>query len=181
MTRFYTEEQKQRRRDLQKKYRQTDEYRAKARLYEQSRKDLPHVKEAVKKYNTQYTSSEHYLEKQKLKFKCPKERAKFLYKTVKQRATKRQIDFDLTVEWFEDKLIEGKCEVSKIPFILDNYGEGWNKFYSPSVDRIDNDKGYTMENCRLVLFGFNAGKFTATDDDFAKLVYALVEQGFGKG
>lgn len=30
-------------------------------------------------------------------------------------------------------------------------------------------------------FGFNAGKFTATDDDFAKLVYALVEQGFGKG
>lgn len=180
MTRVYTEEQKQRRRDLQKKCRQTDEYRAKARAYEQSRKHLPHVKEATKRYNSRYITSETYLEKQRIKFKCPKERAKALYQTVKQRATKRQIAFDLSIEWFEERLITGLCEVSKIPFKLDNYGEKWDKFYSPSVDRIDNDKGYVVENCRLVLFGFNAGKFTATDDDFAKLVYALVAQNFGK-
>lgn len=180
MTRIYTEEQKQRRRELQKRYRNTDEYRTKARLYYQTRKDLPHVKEIKKQNNIQYTKSNNYLEKQKLKFKCPIERARFLYKTVKQRADKRQIDFDLTVEWFEKRLNFGKCEVSKIPFTLDNFGQKWNKFYSPSVDRIDNNKGYTIDNCRLVLFGFNAGKFTATDQDFANLVYALVEQGFGK-
>ena len=178
MGRIYTEEQKQRRRDLQKKYRNTDEYRAKARLYEQSRNHFPHVKAATKKYNEKYVASLDYKEKQKQKFKSPIERAKLFFKTIKRRAATNNIDFNLTIQWLEERLIRGICEVSGIAFNLDNFGKCHDKFYSPSVDRIDNSQGYTVDNCRMVLFAFNAGKHTGTDSDFIKLIHGLLENGF---
>ncbi len=179
--RVYTEEQKKRKLEWQKINRHTEEYREKARAYSKRYRELPGVKEKKQEANKTYFSSVAYREKQGHKFKQPQERAKLLYKSVKRRATQREISFDLDLNWFEERLLSGLCEVSKIPFRLDNYGENWNKFYSPSVDRIDNLKGYLKENCRMVLFGFNAGKHTATDIDFARLVSALVENGFCKG
>lgn len=178
MSRVYNEEQKQRRRDLQKKYRSTEEYRAKRRAYENSTRNNPEHRAKKKEYQDKYVTTEKYITRQKEKFVSPNGRAKLFYKTIKRRATSFQIEFNLTVEWLEERLIKGVCEVSGVPFELDTYGKGHDKFYSPSVDRIDNSKGYTIDNCRMVLFAFNAGKHTGSDSDFIKLIQGLIANGY---
>jgi hypothetical protein len=57
-----------------------------------------------------------------------------------------------------------KCEATGIPF--DNSYEGTfinMNPYAPSIDRIDSNKEYTIDNCRLVLTAFNSLKSTLSD------------------
>ena len=97
-------------------------------------------------------------------------RANQLIANIKSRAKKKGWDFDLDYHWYMDKYKKGVCEVSGIPFEEPEYNgqKGNTNPWVPSVDRIDNDKGYTRDNCRLVCFIFNIVKNRFTDDDFEK-------------
>lgn len=77
-----------------------------------------------------------------------------LLKRTKKRARKKQIDYDLTIGWLRDKIYNGYCEVTNITFKLYPPNTVTNPFY-PSIDRIDSDKGYTKDNCQVVIVGFN--------------------------
>jgi len=65
----------------------------------------------------------------------------------------------------------GYCEITGLPFSLD----GGISPYSPSLDRIDNTRGYVQDNCRYILNGINALKGTGTDMDIYKIAKAIIE------
>mgnify|MGYP006888290380 CR=1 FL=1 len=102
----------------------------------------------------------------------PEKRAKFMWAQVKKRA--KSGDFDITLEWVRERIYNGKCEVTGIPFQL-TYGQGVVP-WCPSIDRIDSSRGYTMDNCRMVVVILNLAKNKFTDDDVMTLAQALTER-----
>jgi hypothetical protein len=92
---------------------------------------------------------------------------------AKWRAKKKGIDYDLTPEWARNKWT-GKCELTGIAFRIE-YGRSGKggKPRSPSLDRIDNTKGYTQDNCRFILQAVNMLKSTGTEDEMNEIVSAL--------
>lgn len=78
---------------------------------------------------------------------------------------KNGIEFNLTEEWFLAQFSQG-CEMTGKDFELD-VGP-----WSAHIDRIDNNKGYTMDNCRIVCKIYNIAKNVWTDaivDEFVLL------------
>jgi len=75
-------------------------------------------------------------------------------KRYKKRASKKGIKFKLTEKWLLEELKIGKCAVTGIPFKLKPKNSTLNS-YLPSIDRIDSNKGYTEDNCQLVIIGYN--------------------------
>jgi hypothetical protein len=96
--------------------------------------------------------------------------AKVLLDGVKKRAKKRNLTFDLTLEWAEARWT-GRCELTDIPFEL-----GRSKLgpLSPSVDKIDPTKGYLKENCRIILLAINWMKSSGTDAQMYSVAEALL-------
>lgn len=92
---------------------------------------------------------------------------------AKGRAQKRNIAFDLTMEWAE-KRWTGFCELTQIPFSPRK--EAACGVFSPSIDRVIPSKGYTQDNCRFVLFGVNSLKHDATDEVMYLIAEALLRQ-----
>lgn len=97
-----------------------------------------------------------------------------LYHAAKTRAFKANLNFELTPEWVQSKLDTGFCEVTKLPFswTAGNKVNPWG----PSIDKIDPNKGYTLENSRLVVWIYNTAKNTFTDSDVSLLANAIVLQ-----
>ena len=76
-------------------------------------------------------------------------RAAHLAWEAKRRATRKKIPYTLTehdVAELQRAIDAGHCAVTGIPFIYDHRGS----FASPSIDRIDSDKGYEPGNVRMV-------------------------------
>jgi len=51
--------------------------------------------------------------------------------------------------------------------------------YSPSLDRINNDQGYTPENTRLVCAMYNYCRNVARDEDVEFFAWQLFQHKFG--
>lgn len=93
-------------------------------------------------------------------------RANRMYHTAIKGALSRDIDFDIEKSWFVEKLLNGKCEVTGIPFILKSKEDAmsvvskgqYRNPFSPSIDRIDNSKGYSTDNCQMVCVIYNTCK-----------------------
>jgi len=93
---------------------------------------------------------------------------------AKHRAKKKGIDFDLTTEWAQS-LLTKKCPKTGIDFDLEVKGKDYKlrSPYSPSIDKIDPSKGYTVDNCQIVSWWYNVSKQQFTDQEvleFCKLV-----------
>lgn len=66
-----------------------------------------------------------------------------------------------------------KCAETNIPFVImdkqykveQKKALGINSLLLPSIDRIDNNKGYTMDNIRIVTSGYNNLKNIHSDGD----------------
>lgn len=93
-----------------------------------------------------------------------------LLQACRKRAIDRNCAYDLTREWAE-KRFTGRCEMTGIEFVV---GERVPTAFSPSVDRIDNSKGYTQDNCRFVLWAVNRFKMADNDADMLFIARALV-------
>lgn len=77
---------------------------------------------------------------------------------TKRRAAKIGMDFTLTREEFLEMMAQakGQCTVSGIRFRRINITRThMRQPYYPSIDRIDNTKGYSKENCRIVCLAVN--------------------------
>jgi hypothetical protein len=82
-------------------------------------------------------------------------RARTLVNGAKARAKKKGIDFNLTIDWVEEKLNNGRCEVSGTPFYIKPYSAKSIipikiHPHSPSLDQIEPSGGYTMDNVQIV-------------------------------
>lgn len=94
------------------------------------------------------------------------------------RARKKDFGFDLNsptiVDGLHRRLQVGFCEVSGLPWVFaDKLGPS---LWSPTLDRIDNNRGYTIDNVRWVVWIFNRAKGADTDADVELLARALVER-----
>lgn len=69
----------------------------------------------------------------------------------KKSAKKKGLEFDLTVDWFRERLDRGTCEMSGLAFDM----KAKRGAMSPSVDRRDPSGPYTRANCRMILWYLN--------------------------
>lgn len=95
---------------------------------------------------------------------------------AKYRAKKKQLEFNLTPEWYINKIETGICEATGLSFT--NYGEDGRARgpFGPSIDRIDPTKGYTTDNSRIVCNIYNYAKYLYTDYDVYIMSKAFIEQ-----
>ena len=96
---------------------------------------------------------------------------------AKARAKKRGINFNLTLEWFEEqmKLSEfNYCAITGMEFV----DGGLNHPFCRSLDRIDSLKGYTQDNVRWVCFKLNSWKSVLTLHEVS-LIFKYMSESYG--
>ena len=86
-----------------------------------------------------------------------------LYLSCKSRASKKGLEFNLTKE---DILIPEFCPILKVSI---KCGTKQDYSYSPSVDRIDNDRGYTKDNIQVISKKANTMKSNGTQEELLLL------------
>jgi hypothetical protein len=85
-----------------------------------------------------------------------KGRAGYMLRAAKSRANKNNAVCSLSIDWIEQKINQGFCELTGLPFDLDYAADTSKNPYAPSLDRIDSkNKNYTPENTRVVLLAVN--------------------------
>lgn len=131
--------------------------------YEKKRRSTSHVK-ALQAANTQ----RYHM--------TPNGRAKMLWHAAKRRAQDKQLPFDLSFEWVLERVKTGCCEVTALPFNLEERRTGsMNAPYAPSIDRRDSTRGYTPDNCRMVVWALNMALGQWGDEVFAVVAKAFAE------
>jgi hypothetical protein len=90
--------------------------------------------------------------------------------SVKTRAKKSGVKFDLDMDWYNEQLARGKCSVTGIKFSDRYSGKSPN---TPSFDRIIAGEDYSKNNTQLVIWHYNLAKHNYTHEQFMKMVYAL--------
>lgn len=75
--------------------------------------------------------------------------------------------FDIVVELFVEQ--KGRCCLTNIPFKFNT-----NHLHAPSLDRLDNTKGYIRGNIRIIISPLNT-VFSLSKDDFEKVRKSLTD------
>lgn len=92
--------------------------------------------------------------------------------------TRNNIDIDL--EWIQERLDKGVCEVTGIKFETPEYGAnatGFNHFpWTPSIDKVVPTLGYKKSNCKMVVWAYNRAKGLWTDDVVIKLAKGVINE-----
>lgn len=145
-------------------------------------RNSPNVKKYIQEYGKEYraTSSKYkqWMEENPNAFTSARHkrkasktgRASMMLANIKVRAKKFGIECDLQSG---DIIIPDVCPVLGISIILDQPGMSDN---SPSVDRVDNSKGYTKNNIRVISMRANRLKSDASLAELRALV-EYVSQG----
>jgi hypothetical protein len=93
---------------------------------------------------------------------------KHMWWRAKKRAEKKDIIFDISIV---DIVIPDVCPVFGFKFEV-GIGKGPSD-KSPSLDRIDNSKGYIKENIQIISFKANKMKNDCTTEDVEKLLWFM--------
>ena len=102
----------------------------------------------------------------------PEGRVRAMLASIRRNAKVRGFEFSLDVDDLLPAMRNGRCQVTGIKF--DMQARGLTP-YSPSIDRINNSRGYTKDNVLLVIFGYNAAKGTGTHADVMAIARALID------
>lgn len=100
-----------------------------------------------------------------------------LWKNARERARNRGLEF--TIRW-EDLRVPSHCPILCIP-LQSHLGlgrTGHHVDYSPSIDRIDNSRGYTPDNIVIVSYRANRLKSDASIEELRKIVEFYDEQRY---
>lgn len=109
-----------------------------------------------RKYQKKYAAKK-YLESIEFRVR------KMLY-AAKSRAKKKQLDFSVTID---DIVVPDVCPIFNEPF---NWlAKGMHCSSSPSLDRIDNSKGYVPGNVRIISHRANKIKSNLTYSEITQL------------
>lgn len=130
--------------------------------YREWRKNNPKAQKGEsKQFNTFYTTI--------------KGRAVHMLNNCRARAGKKSLECNLTTEWIVSKLELGVCEATGLPLQLKTNGGKGHKTnsFSPSLERIDNSKGYTEDNCQITCWIYNRAKGAFPIADLLTMLKAL--------
>ena len=89
---------------------------------------------------------------------------KYMYTSAKLRAQKKGIPFNIEED---DIIIPEICPILEVPLILGHKG---NYEYTPSLDRIDNSKGYVKGNIMVISKKANSMKNSASIEELKMFV-----------
>ena|SRR5579863_5331668 len=89
---------------------------------------------------------------------------RIIFRSARTRARNMGLDFTLEIK---DISIPKFCPVLKIPL---NISKGQAAPNSPSLDRIDNSKGYTKDNIRIISWRANILKKDGTIKEFEQII-----------
>lgn len=128
--------------------------RHKKRLTAQMRVWRAANKTYVKNWNSQYLS--------RTKRENP---SKYIFSKIKRRAKRERIKFNITQK---DVKVPHNCPILGIPLSYDLERKNW-----PSLDRIDNNKGYVKGNVQVVSMRANLLKNDASVKELKMLYYYL--------
>lgn len=101
----------------------------------------------------------HSKEKEQRKLSHKRNYVHEMIMNARERALKKGLEFNLTDE---DIIIPEVCPLLNVPFIL---GEKDNYEYTPTIDRIDNSKGYIKGNVWVITKKANSMKNSATSQE----------------
>lgn len=91
-----------------------------------------------------------------------------MYNSAKARAVKKDIDFNITQQDILNVFpIDNKCPILGVTLIIN--GTVFNPL-SPSLDRIDNTKGYIKGNIAVISHRANILKRNASIDELTKII-----------
>ena len=97
-----------------------------------------------------------------------------LWGAARTRAWRHSVPFELSHVWVLNKLLAGVCDVTGLRFHLEGAGARHN--FCPSIERREAAKGYTEENCQLVVWIYNAAKGCGTHQDVVRMAEALMRR-----
>ena len=99
----------------------------------------------------------------------PVGKAKQLVTTARNRANRAKMQFDLSWEIALKLMLENNFKCARTGVTFDFTVEGYTKSNrnprSPSIDRIDNSLGYTIDNVQIVCWFYNVAKSTFDEND----------------
>lgn len=95
--------------------------------------------------------------------------------TIKSRANKNNIDFNLTIEYLTNLWVEqnGRCFYSNIPMNNSMKQDGFQSWDGPSLDRIEPINGYVKGNVVWCIFGINSFKQSLGLKSFEDMVKSI--------
>lgn len=134
-----------------------------ARKYRERHPDrVKEAREKLKDWDREYQRYYH---------KTLRGRAQRLRNCAKRRSNDKNLKFTINSDWVFAKLLNGKCEVTGIPFeFLQDRGP-----WTPSIDRKIPSDGYTEDNCQVVVWIYNSAKANFKHEDVIDLAKSLVE------
>lgn len=75
-----------------------------------------------------------------------------------------------------EKVLAGRCELTGMSFDFGKAPNGWKyNPQSPSIDRINSARGYTMDNCRVILTSLNNALSQYGDKYFEEVAIAYLK------
>ena len=96
-------------------------------------------------------------------------------RACQKRAQKKGREFTLTNEWCVENYT-GRCALTGLSFDTSPTDTPGPRPHSISIDRKDQTKGYTPDNCRFILHGVNAFRGSGSDEQLAIMAKALLSQ-----
>ena len=108
------------------------------------------------RYRQMFDSSYHEKVLKAKRKEMRKNHIKYILNRTKRRAILKGLEFNLSEE---DIIIPEICPILEVPIIV---GTKDDYEYSPSIDRIDNTKGYIKGNIRIISKKANSMKNSAT-------------------
>ena len=107
----------------------------------------------------------------------PEGRTKALIRDMHKHKSKKRAILQKTIT--KDDILPileaGHCQLTGLPFDFMPTNKTFRNPYAPSLDRIDSQKGYIKENCRVVLAAVNDALGEHDDNDILPILKALVK------
>lgn len=151
-----TEEERQRKRDFNRRY------------YENNRAKYKAQAKAWRAANPERARGISYASEKR-------HRARRIIYSTRLRARKQGVPYTITKQDIEKHLAPMTCAVTGVQL-------GWDLGpFTPSIDRIIPEHGYTPENIRIVCFAYNCFKNAWTDAECRFIARALVERAAPHG
>lgn len=114
------------------------------------------------------------LKRQKIYHTTTKGRSFYIFNSAKRRSKKFNLEMNITANWIDQKLIQGVCELTGLRFDFNPSEKYFVNPYSPSIDRIDSEKGYTQDNVRMVLSSVNAALGEYGEEQILPILKAMI-------